>query len=175
MWRKEFSTSSLWKTAWAGTGGKERLILSISLLGLEDLGIQLEQVPCHQQALQEVLSSENLFSWSFLQPEACPLSEHLVRGEQQRWLAPCSRWLRQTLHQGLFKREHLGTVPARVIRQMLCGLWGLAVCPGPAPGEHQLCSVVGLGFWSAVGTLFTLTASHAVSDCAQQELALGNN
>lgn len=43
MWSKEFSTSILWKTAWPGTGGKEGLILSISLLGLEDLlGIQLE-------------------------------------------------------------------------------------------------------------------------------------
>lgn len=57
----------------------------------------------------EVLSSGNLFSRSFLQPEVCPLSEPLVCGEQQRWLlAPCSRWLRQTLHQGLFKREWLG-------------------------------------------------------------------
>lgn len=52
-------------------------------------------------------------------------------------------------------------------------LWGLAVCPGPVPGEHQLCSVVGLGLWSAVGTLFALTMSHVVSDCSWQESALG--
>lgn len=52
-------------------------------------------------------------------------------------------------------------------------LWGLAVCPGPVPGEHQLCSVVGLGLWSAVGTLFALTMSHVVSDCSWQEPALG--
>ena len=61
----------------------------------------------------EVLSRGNLFLRSFLQPVACPLSEQLACDKQQRWpLAPCSGWLRHTLHRGLFKRERLGTVPA---------------------------------------------------------------
>lgn len=47
MRRKEYSASSLWQTAWVGTGGKKRPIPAISLLSLEDLlGIQLVRVPC---------------------------------------------------------------------------------------------------------------------------------
>lgn len=75
-----------------------------------------------------------------LQPEVCPLSERLVRGEQQRWLlAPCSRWWRQTRvssKENILCYETDAVWPVRTC-------W---VCPGPAPGEQQLCSVVGLGF-----------------------------
>lgn len=35
----------------------------------------------------EVLSSENLFSWSFLQLVACPLSEQLVWDKKQQEVA----------------------------------------------------------------------------------------
>lgn len=67
---------------WPGTGGKEGLILSISLLGLEDLlGIQLEQVPCHQQALQ--VKASFMESWVFLNVGAVVIAKSHNLSEPQ--------------------------------------------------------------------------------------------
>lgn len=94
-----------------------------------------------------------------LQPEVCPLSERLVHSRGGCWLLaagggskPCTRVCSK---ENILCYETDAVWPVRTC-------W---VCPGPAPGEQQLCSVVGLGFWSALGTLFALGNNQLRGNC----------